>query len=347
MTDPGREPEMKKGNHGGACFTLSLDSKPRRQDALPVEDNPITLELPEEAEDIFVDNDEYVESEDVKRTIYEIFHSEISKFPLLSSEEEKELARRIQEEGDMEAFERFVLGNLRLVIACAKRVKERVGQDQSILSFMDLIQEGIIGLMIAVSRFDYRKNTRFSTYGVPWIYQKMKVALLQHRRGFSVPGYAGISLQNLSEYVQAYKSGNISNLPDEVDVNRIKALARISSATVPIDYSDGHDEVQVISPDLLKNNLGGEGEAEDPEEVLEQKFFREELLKALREELSEEEFDIICRRFGIGKFNNPQKLSDIARFYGKSSEYVRVTINKIINKLRKSAALSSLCSAWE
>ncbi|AER65868.1 putative RNA polymerase, sigma 70 family subunit [Thermovirga lienii DSM 17291] len=333
---------MARVNHGGICFTLQGYAPAQEDQAEVLADGVLDLEEPVVEQDELWDLEEPLEVAPL-----DSFHVEIRKFPLLTPEEEKMLAKKIQEEGDREAFERFVLGNLRLVIACAKKAKERVGQDQSILSFMDLVQEGIIGLMIAVSRFDYKKGTRFSTYGVPWIYQRMKVALLQHRRGMSVPGYAGLSARAYAEQVRAFKSGERLELPDGVDLDRIRSLAVISDVALSIDFADGDEQGSFsVSPEALKGNSAVGYEETDPEEVLERTFFRDEFLSLLRKELSCDEYDILCRRFGLGNYTSPHKLSDIAEAYGKSSEYIRGVVNGVIKKLKESNLLKMFCQTW-
>lgn len=287
---------------------------------------------------------------EVQLTVYQLFHANIRNIPLLTPEEEKELSRRIQEERDPAAFQRFVLGNLRLVIACAKRVRDRIGTN-SILSFMDLVQEGILGLMTAVERFDYRRNTRFSTYGIPWIYQRMKIATVQYRSGMTVPGYAGTSVHVMADYIRAYREGRLDDIPEEVDLERIKVLSRISAPVVSIDYSD--DEVSpayTISPDKLQADieiLDREGDGSRELGGLEDLFFREEMLAILAQELSSREFDILCRRFGIGPYNAPQTLGDIAEEYGRSSEYVRTLVKSTLKNLRNSPSLRRFCRSWE
>lgn len=289
------------------------------------------------------------EDRDVLKTVYELFHSEVGDIPLLTATEERELSRRIMENGDSEAFERFVLGNLRLVIACAKKVKDRMGQ-QGIMSFMDMVQEGMLGLMIAVKRFDYRRNTRFSTYGIPWIYQRIKMAMLQQRHGMTVPGYAGISVHALSGHIQAYKSGRLEAIPKDVDIERIKALARISSVTVPIDYSDenGNDDYS-LSPEKLGNSedpLSGVVDGDQAACEIEETLFGEKMMKHLRERLSEKEYDVLCRRFGVGLYECPQMLSDIASCYGKSSEHVRSIVRRAMETLEKDVELWEFCRSW-
>ncbi len=281
------------------------------------------------------------------KTAYELFHAEIGSIPLLTPREEKELSRRIQEEGDSEAFQRFVLANLRLVIACAKKIRDRMGH-QSILSFMDLVQEGILGLMTAVRRFDYKRNTRFSTYGIPWIYQRIRMALVQHRHGFSVPGYAGTSVHTMSEHIHAFKEGKLESIPHEVDLDRLQALARISAATIPIDYPEESGKgLFSLSSDKVGSNMDGNSFGETFSTSLdEEHLFRQEALELLSSKLNEKEYDVLCRRFGLGRYGC-QTLADIAEVYGKSSEHIRSIVNRSMEKLRKNPELREFCNSWE
>lgn len=310
---------------------------------VPEPDNWVEDDILEEARGL-------EEDREVQFTVYQLFHANIRHIPLLTPDEEKSLSRRILEERDAEAYQRFVLGNLRLVIACAKRVKQRMG-NQSILSFMDLVQEGILGLMVAVERFDYKRNTRFSTYGIPWIYQRMKIALVQYRYGMTVPGYAGTSVHAMSDHIQAYREGRFAAIPDTVDLERVKVLARISSPVVSIDYSEGEAAGSyTISPEKLYADIDlVDGRRDSGEEWngIEMTFFREEMLDVLERELSPREYDVLCRRFGLAEYGAPQTLGDIAAVYGKSSEYVRTLVKAVLERLRKNVSLEHFCEAWE
>jgi RNA polymerase primary sigma factor len=348
--DPGRDSKMA-GKKQGSVYFLA----PRHRDDTPHEESPeaeATLEVVDGEDDGVIQDleAEAVDERELRRTIYELFHSDIRDIPLLTPEEERDLSRRIQEEGDKEAFDRFVLGNLRLVIACARKVKDRMGKN-SILSFMDLIQEGVLGLMTAVSRFDYKRNTRFSTYGISWIYQRMKMAMLQHRHGLTIPGYACTSVHVMSEYIRSYRAGKLDDIPDDVDLERIKALSRIVGVMIPIDYTDeGSSKGYTLSPDHLgagESALVEEPFREDWIEDIEEILFREEILHILQSELTEKEYVILCRRFGIGDFNAPETFSDIAESYGKSAEHIRSIVNRALKKLGKSKALAAAHVAWE
>jgi RNA polymerase primary sigma factor len=351
---------MGREKHGGVCF-LSTGSRSPVKSTQETEganleiihedspqERPGQGDLFQEVPEIFSDEDR-----DAVQTLYEIFHGDIRDIPLLTAEEEKELSKKIWEEDDKEAFDRFVLSNLRLVIACAKKVRDRMG-DQSILSFMDLIQEGVMGLMTAVEKFDYRRNTRFSTYGIPWIYQRIKMSLLQHRYGMSIPGFASTSVHNMSKYIQAYRKGKIGEIPEDVDVGRIRDLANIVSSMISI--STDHDEDRTcggysLNPERMGNDHfwdpwdlpGGTGCDEEVENII----FCENITAILESELTAEEYGILCRRFGIGGFSSPRRLSDIAAEYGKSAEHVRIVLDRSLKRLRENGALKDVCSSWE
>lgn len=333
----------------------SISLLPQKQKT-PHEDNSSWVDIAFELQpgsnegDIIEIKVDLEEDREALKSVYELFHAEIGNIPLLTPEQEKDLSRRIQEESDSEAFQTFVLANLRLVIACARKIKDRMGH-QSILSFMDLVQEGILGLMIAVRRFDYKRNTRFSTYGIPWIYQRIRMALVQHRHGFSVPGYAGTSVHTMSEHIQAFKDGRMEDIPSEVDMDRLKALVRISGLTVPIDYPEesgkGHFS---LNPDKVCSNIdhisGISGENTFSASMGEENLFRREVLELLESRLSKKEFDVLCRRFGLGCYGC-QTLADIASVYGKSSEHIRSVVNRSMEKLRNTPELQQFCHSWE
>lgn len=293
--------------------------------------------------------------EDLDETLdYEDFFREfLGKTPLLSPEEEKRLSRRILEFNDKDAFDRFVTANLRLVVACARKLRKKYGC-QSFLTFMDLVQEGVLGLMTAVARFDYRKNTRFSTYGIPWIYQRMRVAYLQHRWGFSVPGYAGISAQTHSNEIRAFRDGRTGLAEDSVRAERIRELARISQNVVSIDSWTDSESGTAFRVDPDKQPLGEMSAPfmqaaiqEGTTTEVENRILKESVLEALRNELSQTEYEILSRRFGLGECQSPHTLADIGAEYGKSSEFARSVLNRALKRLRNNRTLEALGEAWE
>ncbi len=340
---------MSRKKQGTISLLSSKERKPHEAYSSWI-DTSLELQPGKDEGDIIEITVDSEEDREALKTVYELFHSQVGNIPLLTPREEKELSRRIQEEGDREAFQKFVLANLRLVIACTKKIRDRMGH-QSILSFMDLVQEGILGLMIAVRRFDYKRNTRFSTYGIPWIYQCIKIALVQHRHGFSVPGYAGTSVHIMSEHIQAFKEGKLESIPKDIDLERLKALVRISASTISIDYPEESGKGSFsLSPEKMGNSNGymddnslGETFYAPPDE---EQLFRQEALDLLRDKLNKKEFDVLCRRFGLGIYEC-QTLADIAKVYGKSSEHIRSIVNRSMEKIRKNPEIREFCNSWE
>lgn len=282
----------------------------------------------EEIEDLAREAESIPDTDSRLQEALTYFQKEVGKYPLLSPEEEKELARR-KDEGDTEARDRLIFSNLRLVIATVSKVLSRMG-NSSILDYMDLVQEGVMGLMIAVDRFDYKRGTRFSTYGVPWIYQQVKLAILKHRRGLEVPGYTGNSLAQMKEYIDKYNKGE--QIPEDC-LKRVKTLARLKMAPLPICEATTDNETETYI-DLSWANIT-EAEEDEPLEVqIDKGMMSKQCIALLEDILSPEDLDIIKRRFGIAPYAFPSLLGDIAEAYGKSVEYMRKRVNSILNSLK-------------
>lgn len=280
------------------------------------------------------------ESDPEVKSVYDILCSHISKYPLLLPHEEKELSKQIQA-GSEEAFNRMVLSNIRLVIACVKKIQKKNG-NTSILDFMDLIQEGIIGLMIAVERFDWRKNTRFSTYGVSWMCQRIRRSISQQRVGMTVPGYAGSSVYMLKNWIDMWKEGKVEEIPKGMR-KRVKDLSRIASPIVSIDSDNGEQdgEYSMYSVSSDRNLVG-----EDGNENLMKFFFREHAQNLFKETLEGIQYDILCRRFSLPPYLACQSLKEIGDVYHKSSEYVRMIIDKTIKELRTNPKVQDFYYNW-
>lgn len=278
-----------------------------------------------------------------------VFFAAISKYPLLTPDEEKELSRRIREERDPEAFERFVLSNVRLALACVRDIQHRMGGN-TIMDFMDLSQEAMLGLMTAVERFDHRKGTRFSTYGLYWIYQRVKRAIVSQRKGMSVPGFAGESVFAMADYIEMYNSGNIEEIPARFR-NRARDLARISSRMISYGENPERDEEKTGVANLehiaAENSAGGGGEqARKLGEGLMEQFFASDFHAFLDEELSPYEADVLRRKFGLAPYNIPASNKEIAAVHGKSPETVRINIDALIKRLRKNKRAEKFMKSW-
>lgn len=286
------------------------------------------------------------------QNVYQIFYSEIKRHPLLTAKQEKDLARRIREEGDTEAYQTFILSNLRLVIATAKRIQWRYG-NTSLLGFMDLIQEGIMGLIIAVQRFDHRRNTRFSTYGMFWIRQKIRRAMLSHRHGITVPFHTGSCILTLNDMIRKYHEGKVSEIPKKMR-NRIHTLHRIAGPVNSLN-SDAGDEPGknpgVFDIDRFNTSfISGDDEMFDPmtapDDFLEESEFREKFRAAAARVLPRSTFKMVAKRFGFPPYDRPHSLREIGDGEGKSQEYVRNRIDAAVKKMRNSTEMKEFFLSW-
>jgi RNA polymerase primary sigma factor len=263
----------------------------------------------------------------------QLFLRDISQRPLLTAAEEVELAKRI-EKGDTGAKNRMIESNLRLVVSNAKRYRG-LG-----LPFLDLIQEGIIGLIRAVEKFDHRRGFKFSTYATWWIRQAMQRALQQQSRTIRIPVHVG---QELSRVRSAERklSAELGRDPtaeevaervgltlDQLDV--LRAAERIPVSLEARVGSDGDTELGALLPE----------EGPSPFDELEVELAEKSIRKAL-ERLDERGRQVIELRFGIGG-NEPLPLREVARVMGLSAEGVRKLERRALRTLAEERELQAL-----
>ena len=287
---------------------------------------------------------EYIPTE-LKNT-YTVFRDAAVKHSLLTADEEKELSKRIQE-GDEEAFKIFVEANYRLVIACAKQIYSSRGKS-SILDYMDIIQEGIMGLLIAVSKFDWRRGTRFSTYGVPWIYQRINRVTDSQRNGFSIPGYAGYCVRRMNDDIKKYQAGTLDETNmKQSELKRMKELSMISTPMIAIDPSSDPDDNQgTLSPELIASDS-----IRDDSAILgkiEEEQYQDRFHTVLRDILTSDEYDMLCQRHGMGQYSGDgtASLRLLSEARDKSIEYTRLQIEEIEKKIRRSTRIRNLNKEW-
>lgn len=280
------------------------------------------------------------------KNTYTVFRDAAVKHKLLTADEEKELSKRVQE-GDEKAFNTFVEANYRLVIACAKQIYSSRGKS-SILDYMDIIQEGIIGLLIAVSKFDWRHDTRFSTYGVPWIYQRINRVADSQRNGLTIPGYAGYCVRRMNEDIKKYQAGTLDETNmKQSELRRMKELAMISTPMIAIDPSSDPDDSQgTVSPEMLAADSVRDDSA--ILEKIEEEQYQDRFHNVLRDILDSEEYDMVCQRHGMGEYegDGTASLRTLAEARDKSIEYTRLQIEDIEKKIRRSTRLRRLNKEW-
>jgi RNA polymerase primary sigma factor len=254
----------------------------------------------------------------------QLFLNEIRRYPLLTAAEEVELAKRI-EQGDLEAKERMINSNLRLVVSIAKKYQ---GQE---LSLLDLIQEGIFGLIRAAEKFDWRKGYKFSTYATFWIRQAIQRGLANKARTIRIPVHIGQRERKIARAERELQA-KLGREPSDEEIAEAAELplaqvqeVRDAARTVTsLDRPVG-EEGETALGDLL------EGSTPPVEEEVELSL-SEQLLRRTIEELPEPERNVIRLRYGING-DDPQPLRETGRRLGLSAERVRQLESKALKRL--------------
>jgi RNA polymerase primary sigma factor len=265
-----------------------------------------------------------------------LFMRELRRYPLLSRDQEVELSRRI-ERGDLEAKEQLVNSNLRLVITNARKYQ---GQE---LPLLDLIQEGILGLIRAAEKFDHRKGFKFSTYSTFWIRESIQRALANRGRTIRIPVHLGQRERRIARAEQTL-AAQLGREPAEAelaaaaelslrDVHDARAAARVVTS---LDRPVGeHEENSLVS--LLASEDRG------PAEQLDITLRNEALRRALAR-LPEPEREVVKLRYGVGG-DQPTPLREAGRRLGISTEAVRKLEHKALANLAQSRELEGPQSA--
>ena len=244
----------------------------------------------------------------------QLFLKDIGKVPLLTAAQEVELAKRI-EAGDHSAKQAMVEANLRLVVSIAKRYRNQG------LPFLDLIQEGTIGLVRAAEKFDWRKGFKFSTYATWWIRQAVARALADKARTIRMPVHIVERLQKINRaerslWTQLGREPTLDEVADEASLTaqqvvEVRAAAR-ASASLDAPIGDADDAV-------LGDFVAGNEPL--PEETVESHLRRQALIRALGG-LPDREREVVTLRYGIDG-NEPRTLEEIGRRLGLTRERVR------------------------
>jgi RNA polymerase primary sigma factor len=262
-----------------------------------------------------------------------LFMREVRRYPLLTREEEVELAKRI-EQGDEDAREQMINSNLRLVVSNARRY-EGLG-----LPLLDLIQEGILGLIRAVEKFDYHRGFKFSTYAVLWIRESIQRALANRSRTIRIPVEVGQRERRIGR-VQRELATRLGREPtdDEVaeaaeltpdEVRRIRSAPRVVTS---LDRPFGEGEETTLGAVLPSERLGP---AEEVDIAL-----RDEALHRALEHLDEPEREVLRLRYGING-NEPTPVRETARLLDMSQHAVRKAEREGLAALARNREIDAL-----
>ena len=255
-----------------------------------------------------------------------MYLKEIGKVPLLSAEEEIELAKRM-ENGDQEAKKRLAEANLRLVVSIAKRY---VGRG---MLFLDLIQEGNLGLIKAVEKFDYRKGYKFSTYATWWIRQAITRAIADQARTIRIPVHMvetinkliRVSRQLLQELGREPTPEEISEEMD-MPVDRVREILKISQEPVSLETPIGEEEDSHLGDFIQDDNVPV------PAEAASFTLLREQLVEVLGT-LTEREQKVLRLRFGLDD-GRARTLEEVGKEFNVTRERIRQIEAKALRKLR-------------
>lgn len=300
-------------------------------EAEPEEENDLqNLENVKIAEEINLDPEKVKTSDVVK-----MYLKEIGKVNLLNQEEELDIAKRVAE-GDPIAKKHLIDANLRLVVSIAKKY---IGRG---MAFLDLIQEGNIGLIRAAEKFDYTKGYKFSTYATWWIRQAITRAISDQSRTIRIPVHLGETMSKLRK-ASRHLMQEFGRKPTEEEiaiymempVEKVREIFRSSLTPISLETPIGDESDSSKLGDFVKDE-----KTESPESSLFRNLLRRDL-DDIMQELSERERMVIKLRFGLVD-DRPRTLEEVGKVYDVTRERIRQIEAKALKKLRHPSRLKKL-----
>jgi RNA polymerase primary sigma factor len=264
----------------------------------------------------------------------QLFMNEIGRYPLLTKEQEVELAKRI-EVGDPEAKEQMINSNLRLVVSIAKRYQGHG------LSLLDLVQEGIIGLIRAVEKFDWRKGFKFSTYATWWIRQAVQRGVANKSREIRVPVHIVEREQRITR-AERQLTPKLGRTPTDEELAKaaritpaqVREVREAARAVTSLDRPIG-EESGTTFQDLV---VGDEDSTEQEVTV----SLAQEALHGALEDLPAREREVLKLRYGLNGDRDPASLEEIGRRLGVTRERVRQIEAEALERLAVSREIAAL-----
>lgn len=284
---------------------------------------PLEVDLPKEtdAADTVAVNDNAAMDDPVK-----VYLKEIGTIPLLTGEEEQVLAMQIAD-GDEQAKKKLAEANLRLVVSIAKRY---VGRG---MSFLDLIQEGNLGLIKAVDKFDYNKGFKFSTYATWWIRQAITRAIADQARTIRIPVHMVETINKVKKAKsQLLHLNGHEPTPEEISeylnmpVDKVREILRVAQDPVSLETPIGEEEDSHLG-DFIPDD-----EALAPADAASMSLLKEQLAEVLKT-LTPREEKVLSLRFGL-EDGNPKTLEEVGKEFNVTRERIRQIEAKALRKLR-------------
>jgi len=298
-------------------------------------EDPDAEELDEEEEIVDLGDDSYID--DIPDDSIKLYLREIGKIPLLTQEEEMKLAKQVVR-GNKRAKTKMAEANMRLVVSIAKRYSGRG------LDFQDLIQEGNMGLLRAVEKFDPEKGFKFSTYATWWIRQAITRAIADQARTIRIPVHMVETINKLLRTQRRMtqelnREPTVEELAKEMDleVDKVKHVMKIKQDITSLDASigkEGEDD------DSALGNFISDDDLVSPEDAAANQLLKEQI-NGILSSLSDRERKILKMRFGIdgGKSHT---LEEVGQEFAVTRERIRQIEAKALNKLRKNKDIKKL-----
>lgn len=250
--------------------------------------------------------------------------TEINRYPLLTAEEEQSLGKRVAE-GDEEAKRLFIISNLRLVVTIAKRY---MGQG---LSFLDLVEEGNLGLIRASAKFDYRKGFRFSTYASWWIKQSITRSIANQSKSIRIPIHI---YQLINRYLRLEERSADRAFTDaiaaeqlEITVKKVRLIKSLIQGVRSEELEVSAEALQKLQSKFIKEPTA------TPEDMVTFQLENEELANHMQQYLSDREQEILKIRYGLDD-GEPRTLAETGRVIGVSRERIRQIEKRALQKLK-------------
>jgi len=294
------------------------------RDLIKIETEAEGMRKPSKEEEIF---ERTLDLGDIASDSVQMYLREIGKVPLLTGEEEVDLAKR-QEKGEQEAKKQLIEANLRLVVSVAKKYAGRS------LSLLDLIQEGNIGLFRAVEKFDYRRGYKFSTYATWWIRQAITRALADQSRTIRIPVHM---VETINKFTQTERrlvqDLGREPMPEEIaaemgiPLERVRQILKVSQETVSLETTVGEDDEDSTLGDFIEDQ-----KTPTPDRLASRELLRNHI-KDVIGDLNPREQKILSMRFGLAD-GISRTLEEVGGEFGVTRERIRQIEAKALEKIR-------------